>query len=475
MPEANTPTQYLHKAGLGIVLGAVWLLLAIAVGNAAAWTGPNVVIAGLVGIATCGAILKHPVIGMYLLIFFLPFERIGSVDIAGVTIRISHVIAGFTILAWIIRGLAISKFKLRPNPLFVPLLAFITVNVVALTNSPNIGRAIFVLVFTLFTIVVALAVPNILRHKHQVKIAMRVLLASMIVVSAFGLYQFLGDLVGLPTSLTGLRPQYTKDILGFPRVQSTALEPLYFANYLLIPIGVAISLFLSKATSVKPWILLGTLTLGGLNLVLTVSRGGYIAFAAMLAILAVFYFRQVLQPRNVIAGLAIAAVVAFVAFRFFNAGEQLESYSYHVVNIFDGASYVERVETFSIAFDIWNQYPVIGIGPGGFGPYAAYHPLITPNEGYRIVNNEYIELLAETGIVGLSLYLLILTIVLLRSYKAYKVAEDDFLKAVLVGLTAALVGILIQYNTFSVLYIVHIWFTIGALIAVQNLLLPKES
>ncbi len=154
-----------------------------------------------------------------------------------------------------------------------------------------------------------------------------------------------------------------------------------------------------------------------------------------------------------------------------NVEEQLDSFTEHVGNIFGGASYVERIETFDIAQRIWLDHPWVGIGPGGFGPYASFHPLITPSEGYKIVNNEYIELLAETGILGLCCYILIVLFILIRSLKAWRVGKDSFLKTLLVALNIAFLGILVQYNTFSILYIMHIWVTIGLIISTQNLLI----
>jgi hypothetical protein len=67
-------------------------------------------------------------------------------------------------------------------------------------------------------------------------------------------------------------------------------------------------------------------------------------------------------------------------------------------------------------------------------------------------------------------------VLLTRSVKAWRKAKSDpLLRAILVGLTAALCGILVQYNTFSVLYITHIWFTIGLLITVQNIILHGNT
>lgn len=453
----------------------VAIVAAIGLGYAAAYLPYTYIGAGLVSIASGLVIITNPVMGIYWLSFFLPFERIGSVDVAGVTIRISQVLAILTISAWMIRGLTRKSFKLRPYPLLLPIALFVVVCCISLVNAPNLDRSILVLIFTLFTISISVLLPSIVRHTNQVERITYLLLISMGVVCVFGIYQFLGDIVGLPTSLTGLRPQYTKEILGFPRIQSTALEPLYFANYLLIPLSVSITLWLSKTKqTLKPWWLLSLVLLGGINFILTVSRGGYIALAVMLGLLAIVYWKQLLRPSILIPMIVCIAIAGGIAYRFLNLTDQVETFASHVTDLFGGASYAERVETFDIAERIWWQHPWIGIGPGSFGPYANYHPLITPGDGYKIVNNEYIELLAETGVLGLACFIVMVVMLYVRSIKALRVGRDPFLKALLIGFLTAFTGILVQYNTFSILYIMHIWFTIGLMVSIQNILIHGD-
>lgn len=458
-----------------ISLGLILLALALAI--SAVYIQLIYIAAIIVAVGITLLLYKKPFYGVIFLTFLLPFERLGALDIGGTTIRPSNIIAIVLICVWVVKNIVHKSFPLRPHPLLIPLGLFIGANLFALVNAPNVQRSIVVLLFTLFTISVAMVLPQMITTKKQLQLVISTLLLSMALVCLFGIYQFLGDFAGLSTHLTGLREQYTKAILGFPRVQSTALEPLYFANYLLLPLGIAITLFLSKSSKINVWHLVSIALLGSLNLILTVSRGGYIAFAVMVGILFLVYIRQVLQPRTIMIGGASIIIVVLLAIRFLNVGDQLQNFLYHVTNLFDGASYVERVDTVDEAMTIWREHPLFGIGPGSFGPYVSYHPLIVPGDGYQIVNNEYIELLAETGLIGLALYCVIILVIIIRSIKAYRQANDPYHKALLVGLTAAYIGIVVQYNTFSVLYIMHIWFAIGMIIVVQNIILcpPHES
>jgi TctA family transporter len=85
-----------------------------------------------------------------------------------------------------------------------------------------------------------------------------------------------------------------------------------------------------------------------------------------------------------------------------------------------------------------------------------------------------LELLAENGAVGLIAFIVLCLAILIRSAVAYFRSQDKLLKALILGLSLALVGILVQYATFSTLYIFHIWFLIGLLAAICNVALSQK-
>lgn len=419
-------------------------------------------------------IARRPWHGLLLFVFFLPFERIGSYDVAGMTIRPSQVIIVLTMIVVAVQQLRARRIHIPSIPFLFPLGVFIAVSFLGLIAAPNLQRSLFVLCFILFTLTIALFIPFVVRTKGDIASLIPFLLASCAVVTLYGIFQFAGDIIGLPTFITGLRDLYTKDVLGFPRVQSTALEPLYFANYLLIPLGVMLSLFVRRGELMRRWSMIALLGLALINLFFTVARGGYIAFGALVFVLVIFHFRYLFQLRLLAIATGILFFGAIVTTQFLNvqdiadgAGDLFQ----HVGNLFTGASYVERVETFTTAMRAWREHPWIGMGTGSFGPYESAHPFVIPADGWQIVNNEYLEILAENGIIGLLAMVSIFAIVIIRSVKAIVRARDAQLKMIMIGFLAAFVGILVQWNTFSTLYIVHIWFTIGMLTAMQNMIL----
>lgn len=427
-------------------------------------------------------IFQNPVNGLILTAFFLPFERIGSYDLWGVTIRLSQILALITIAAWILSMLINNRIKLAKNPLVLPLFFFLLINLTSLLNAPNLGKSILVLAFTIFTILVGLIVPNLIKSEKALHRIVMAILYSSLVVSIFGIYQFAGDMLGLPETLTGLRPQYTKIILGFTRVQSTALEPLYFANYLLLPLSLALSLFLSKGKKLSQGLLLSVIGLGLLNLILTASRGGYLAFIGSFFVVAAFYWRQIFKLKIIIPGLIIILLIIFALPRMMGLDasqnpiqSNLSKLISHSQDLFGGAAYEERMERYSQALALWRKHPLVGSGPGSFGAWVSDQPYEQPEIGWAIVNNEPLELLAETGIFGLVIIGLAILWLLIKSFLQIFKTEDKYLKSLLTALTANLLAVIIQYQTFSILYIIHIWFAIGLLVAVYNLSRQKNA
>lgn len=424
-------------------------------------------------------ILEKPYIALVLIAFLLPFERIGAFDAGGFTVRSSQLVSLAMIVSWFLHGAISKKKKAARNPIIIPVTLFFAASVLSFSNAVNIERALIVFTFEVFVILMSIVVPDILRDKSLLKKVLVALFSTTLLVTLFGVYQFLGDMAGLPPEITGLREQYTKIVFGFPRVQSTALEPLYFGNFLLIPVSVGLALFLGlkkKELPIKSWLLGVILSLGVLNIVLTVSRGAYIGFAIVVLSIGFYYIKSFLTPRRFIPLVLALGIVVSGAFALFTIDEEnLESFVGQATNITEGAGVVERFETYVWAIEQFEEHPLLGVGVGNYGPRIAKHPLITPDDGWLIVNNVYLEVLAERGIVGISAFFLILIFVAARSVKAIRFAKSPLLKNVMIGLLIAFTGIFVQYNTFSILYIFHVWFLIGLMVAVQNLIFAENE
>lgn len=453
---------------------------------------PFIVIAIIISLSISLAIFKNPFFGTLFIAFLLPFERIGSFELAGITVRASQIFSIIALVAWLLIFLVKRKSFNAKNPLLIPIFLFLGSSLISLINAQNITRGIIIFLFTIFTISIAIVLPNLIKSTKNLNKIIKVILISTTIVSLFGLYQFIGDVIGLPDEVTGLREHYTKKVFGFPRVHSVSTEPLYFANYLLIPTSLLLAFVLSrrknkdvaqKSSSKKPpfspLIIFSILALSSLNIILTLSRGGYLALLFLSFLFGLFFIKSLLSVKKIIiiTLILITSLVSAYGFLLFtDRKKNVDIFLDQATTYTEGAGVEERFDTYDQAISMIKEYPIIGGGIGNFGPYAARNPNNQPKDGWAIVNNEFLEIWAEQGILGLLIFLSLIFIIAIRSIKAIiKKNTDPYLKTVLIGFLFAFLAIIVQYQTFSTLYILHFWFLIGLIITAQNLIFQKQK
>lgn len=309
-------------------------------------------------------------------------------------------------------------------------------------------------------------------------------MVSASVVVAFGFYQYVANLAGLPEWVTGLRDRYSWQQFGFPRIQSTALEPLYLISYLLIPLAFGITFFLvgrpkNTRTSKKLIILLFGMIA---TVFLSVSRGGILAFAVLVVYLGICVAGLKLTSLRRIGGLfSIVAggfLIAIVLINYLNKPPQnpllthgkkgTSAYTQQLQTTGLEGGGDERAQTRNEAITILkssNRTVVVGLGPGQFGPRVQNNQ---KGGGWFIVNNLTLELLVEYGFIGALLFAGFVISLFVAAFKSLRSSKNANQKLAAIALSGYLIATAIQYQTFSTLYIMHIWVTIGLFMALTK-------
>jgi O-antigen ligase len=422
------------------------------------------------------------------LIFLLPFERIPSLPVSlfgtSVDVRLSFlvglVLIGVVGYGVIKRQLSVSQ-QVRSTHLW--LIGFFFSYGLSLLLSTDLKRALSVWCFTAFTALVGVAVGLAWEYRDQAGVRQALRISTWIVL-AFGFYQYFGDIFGLSQSWTGLRDIYTKEVFGFPRIQSTGLEPLFYGNFLLIPLFYFANRFLNNIEE-RPVLLIAIIT----QIVLTVSRGALFSGAVGLILILLLSFRHIAQWKKLqqqvgLIGLTTLGVVLALLltnvnnFRVFHRDTTVPTTSPAPVAVINQATNLtsqdDRVRNRTLAWEAFKEHPWLGIGPGNFSAYAKERYVgYQASDGYVVVNNEALELLAEAGIVGFCLFLIFIATILWRLgwvWLRFSPKEAEWAVVVFVYLVA----LAIQYQTFSTLYIMHIWVMIGIGMGTGLLLVPQK-
>lgn len=393
------------------------------------------------------------------LFFTLPFERIPTFEVGGFTVKISYILGVIFLVAMLLSRLwHLLRQERLSNSEWIFLSFWLFSLLGSLIFSPDIKRSLIILSLWAFMFLLYATLRRLVTIEIRENIY-NVILFSSCLVCLFGLYQFIGDSFGLNLGLTGLRAAYSKEILGFPRIQSVALEPLYFANFLFVPFFLSIIRYIKSKGFFTLYFWTSVLIL--VSIILTVSRGAYIALGASFI---VFFIYLILNRRRENYGgklmgsfliIVLSAVISFGLLYKLNGKEASNNFVDHSVveNVQADGSAFDRIGTYKLAFEKFKTNPIFGTGAGSFGVLTKS---AEDKIGYGTVNNEYLEILSENGLIGLALFLSFLIAYMLE-YKKRLENTDSKTKLMFVGIMLGILAILIQYNFFSTLYIIYFW------------------
>ncbi len=272
-----------------------------------------------------------------------------------------------------------------------------------------------------------------------------------------------------PSILSGSGDLYIDNAMqDVARLRGTVCEPLYLGNYLLLAIPMV---WVTRWPRWQEALATGVLLV---LLMLTWSRGAWLAAAGAAVVAGVLWARcglggrWLVSGRLLVQGLGLVLLLGLVLFLLGDPGlvwrRLLQSFSSR------DWSNLTRLYSMQAGWRAFLLSPVVGIGWGQFGWHfpALVDPLGLQSQfTWPVVNNFYLEVLSETGVLGLSA-LVMLLVRIGRELKASVASErgrDSWRVRLVVAVVAAFVGVWLQLLTFSQYNLPHIWLALGLLIA----------
>ena len=210
------------------------------------------------------------------------------------------------------------------------------------------------------------------------------------------------------------------------RAIGTWVDPNALAGFLAVSAAmIAPQVFARRPVLRYRWVAWGVLGLVGIALLLTASRASMLAFGTGLLFVGLFKgYRRYL--------ILIALTLVFVLIL-----PQTQELVTHFVNAFTAQdiSTQMRVGEYGDAFELIARYPITGVGFTG-----------TPEAGlYTDVASMYLIMANQIGLVGLSLFALVVVGVFAYAARAWRAAHDDAnLDSVHLGYHAALLTALVN-------------------------------
>jgi tetratricopeptide (TPR) repeat protein len=320
----------------------------------------------------------------------------------------------------------------------------------------------------------------VLRKETHIKATIYLLFAVAGLASLYGILQY-----------WGIEPIWGKQINPFGgRCISTFGNPAFLGSFLvvLLPAGL-VQIMLTRNKKNRFFFFLTT-SLMFTALIATSTRSSWLGFAFSLLVLIIFLWRK--NPAGRLKGFIgllliigiIAAALIFTAPGRKVVQERTDSI-FHVDKISSSGS--QRLLVWQVAFDIFHDQPVLGTGwwtlkifyPWYQGKYLLL-PQYAPLKNYTLqAHNHILQLLAETGILGLAAFIWLWAVLIGSAVKIYRKTENENHALLITALLAGILGMLLDNMLNVTLYYpspaMVFWIATGMIFAIGHLKEDKKE
>ena len=216
----------------------------------------------------------------------------------------------------------------------------------------------------------------------------------------------------------------------------------HFAGFVevVLPVGLALLIFRGLRRDIFP--MAGLLTIVPIGaLILSGSRGGIISLAFELGVLTLLVRSRQRPEGPRVATVAIIGAAALALIVWMGAGKAFERFSTsHPSEILLS----RRITMFRGAVQIFLAHPIKGCGLGTL--VAVYPRYETSYDGKVVdhVHNDYVEVLAETGILGGLCCAAFLLVLFREARRNFEAEQGHFSRALHAGAITAVSGLLLH-------------------------------
>ena len=453
------------------VKAILWLFILAAAGAVLTVLPVPWIAMGLAALTVGTLILIKPQIALYLICFAVPFGSLLSIDLGGISVGVADALVGVALAAWLARAIAFRQ-PIRWPRMAWPALVFVGAGMLSLLNTQSLSLSAKELAKWIEFLGIMLVVTNLADARQRYVLAACLLLAG-VAQFALGAYQF--------TTRSG--PEFFA-FGRFLRAYGTFEQPNPFGGYmgLVAPLALALTLY-GRNRELPAW--LNWMALAGLvavtaGIAMSGSRGAWLGAAAAIGMVAVLRGRQ--------GQLILLIVVLLAALAGMLGG--LDSVPDQIVDRITGflpligglstgndipgievtdANYanLERLAFWQAAADMWSDHLWLGVGIGNY--QAAYADYSLPK--WRVplghAHNYYLNVAAETGLIGLSAYLALWAAVIWRLAKITIQSQSTYVKALALGALGVVIHASV-HNVVDNLWVHHMYIHIAIILGLTE-------
>ncbi len=361
----------------------------------------------------------------------------------------------FLLFLYIYKSIVEKPGKLQVNKLIFGIFIYFIVILISTITSSDFKGSLRDLAIHMAGMSLAFVFVNTVDTKEKLNKILTFLVASASLVSLYGLYQYV---VGVEMDAAWVDVKNNPDVRV--RVYSVFKNPNILAEYLIMIIPISVALFWYNTGFWKKMLFLGTTLINVLAMLLTLSRGGWLGFAASALTYILLVDRRFLL-------LSIPAALGIV----YLLPQTILNRLLSIANTNDSSSSY-RFKIWQISTEVIRDNWLVGVG-FGYIPFKIAFGKYTRTMPTQHAHNTILETLAELGVVGFLAFIFFLFLIFKYAILSRRDSEDKYLNLMMAGVVSGLVAVLTHGLVESVLYlpkiIISFWLLIALILTIENI------
>jgi O-antigen ligase len=312
--------------------------------------------------------------------------------------------------------------------------AYLCLAILSLCVAHDVSLALNSVVLLIQAYLIYVYVANRVRSAGDVVFVVGVLMAALAMQGAImiGLYA-----AGREIHVGPIAGMISEDF----RVGGTIGSPVTGASYLALCLAPALAMLATPLPRGYKLLAACAIVLGGVALLLTLTRGAWIAFALSVTLFLLFAWYRRLVSIWMPAACVLSLVLVGIVFHESIAGRLLGD---------DEGSAEARIPLIHLALDMIGEHPVTGVGTNN-ASVAGLQYVAQPDfrsEWFYTIHNKYLLEWVELGVLGLAAFLWFLLSTIRSGWSTWQ-RQDRLLAPLSLGLILAIVGQMVHMSQQS--------------------------
>ena len=358
------------------------------------------------------------------------------------------------LMFWALKMINREEVKFTSTPLNLPVLSFIAMCTLSLIWSDTFFTSLKELPLFLSGPLLYFVIVNNIEDEKQINRIINTVIVIGATLGIYGIFQY-NDIDFSFWAHAGGRHK----IFGFFGNVG------YFAGYIVLPLSLSIPLFLvSKNRNRKILLLIGILLMGT-TLIATLSRSSYAAFGFSLLFMFLLFLltrgKNFIKENNKLFVIVLIVIIT-ISFLFIiptplsKPGTVISEIKgrISVAQLSQNRSIARRIAIWKFTGMMIKDHPILGSGIGTFKYNdLRYQAKFFEQEDNRSIypygfaekaHNEYLQLWAELGIIGLAIFLWIIITYFNYGIRYLKREKDKQRQGIMIGLMGAVAAFLMD-------------------------------